>query len=244
MGSQFFGFILDIIFPPVCSGCGMSIKSHSYPLCNACSAGIPIHQSLFCPVHKRRIPECKIVCGTSSPVFALGAVSDFDNKPVYNLIHFLKYKNGQFGAVPCGKLMAKYFDKVMENTDIFSGENITIIPMPLHRKKYLRRGYNQTELIAREFIKMTVYSKQMTIENRALFRVRHSMSQTECKTGAERKENVRGCFSVKCPEKINGKNIILIDDVFTTGGTIMESAGELKRNGAEKILALVFAKTQ
>ncbi len=184
------------------------------------------------------------MCTAPSPIFALGAISDFDNKPAYNIIHFLKYKNGRFGAIPCGKLMAKYFDEAMENADSFFEEKIAVVPVPIHRKKYLRRGYNQTELIAREFIKNTIYSEMMTIETKALFRTRPSISQTECKTTTERKENVRGCFDIKTPEKVKGKNIILIDDVFTTGSTMTEASLELKRNGAKKILALVFAKTQ
>jgi ComF family protein len=115
-----------------------------------------------------------------------------------------------------------------------------MIPIPLHPKKERERGFNQSLLIAealRDFL-----SGSPPLISQILVRVKNTKAQAEIKDSDKRKENVRSCFAVKNPSEIKGKNIILIDDVFTSGATANEAVRTLKTAGARRILVLVLAK--
>ena len=116
-------------------------------------------------------------------------------------------------------------------------ESDYIIPVPIHITRMLKRKYNQASLIATYLSK--IYSKPVLYTT--LLRVKSTPSQGHLST-LERKQNVSGVFSVKNPAKIKGKNILLIDDVFTTGATVNECARVLKKNGANKVFVLTFAR--
>lgn len=116
-------------------------------------------------------------------------------------------------------------------------ESDFIIPVPIHLTRMLKRKYNQASLIATYLSK--IYSKPVLYST--LLRAKSTKSQGHL-SERERKQNVSGVFSVKHPKKINGKNILLIDDVFTTGATVNECAKVLKKNGANKVFVLTFAR--
>jgi ComF family protein len=113
-----------------------------------------------------------------------------------------------------------------------------IIPVPLHRSRLRQRGFNQAVLIGRELSRHLA----LPMAPDALIRTRATEPQIEL-SAAERRVNVRGAFSVKCPESIAGKRILLLDDVMTTGSTMDECSKELKKEGAAKIIALTIART-
>ena len=112
---------------------------------------------------------------------------------------------------------------------------ILFVPMTAADKR--KRGYNQTELIAKELH----YILEKPCLN-ALVKVRETRSQKSLNEN-ERRENVKNAFSVKNPEKLKGKNVLVIDDVCTTGSTLSEAARAIKAAGAGKVYAAAFAKT-
>ena len=115
-----------------------------------------------------------------------------------------------------------------------------VVPVPLHARKLRQRGFNQSELIARDAIKTEAVG--MVLHSRVLERRRETQSQIGL-TRHQRRENIRGAFAVTRPEEIAGREILLVDDVFTTGTTVSECARVLRRAGASKIFVATVART-
>lgn len=150
---------------------------------------------------------------------------------VKTIVQNLKYSNGKWLA----KYMAAFLAQEYENMNL---ETDVIIPVPMHKQKLKIRGYNQTELLAKELsAKINV---AYSFNN--LIKTRETTTQTKLNK-AERLENLAGSFEVVNREEIVNKNILLIDDVFTTGATIEETSKILKFAGANKIYVLTFAHT-
>jgi competence protein ComFC len=115
--------------------------------------------------------------------------------------------------------------------------DFVLVPIPLDGKKLKWRGFNQTEEIARELSSLL----KIPLMVDCLIKIRVTKDQVEL-SEKERLENVKGAFFVKNKEKIKGKNLLLVDDVFTTGATMKEAARVLKEAGAKKIVGIVVAK--
>ncbi len=112
-----------------------------------------------------------------------------------------------------------------------------IIPVPLSRKHYLERGYNQAELLARAIAQKT----GKKLENKILFKNKNNRTQSGL-NARERMENTKNVYEVRQGKKIRGKNILLVDDIYTTGATVDACSKVLKENGASKIIVATVAK--
>ena len=112
-----------------------------------------------------------------------------------------------------------------------------ILPVPLHPKRLRKRGFNQALVLARKFFPK---SKER-IDPHVLERHQWTCAQTGL-NGRERRRNVKNAFKVRNPEKIKNKKILLVDDVFTTGATVNECAGILRKSGATKVEVFTFAR--
>jgi len=164
------------------------------------------------------------------------------------------YKGIVKDAIPLFKYhsklsLAKVFENILFQTFLrhYSRSRVDLIlPVPLHRKKLRERGFNQAYLMIRNFIKtyQKIYNHlpQWKIDIASLSRIK----KTEPQTGfdiEQRKNNLKKAFKVVNKKAIENKNILLIDDVFTTGATCNEATMELLKNGAKKVEALVLART-
>jgi competence protein ComFC len=145
-----------------------------------------------------------------------------------------KYKNCRSLAQPFATLM---YDKIFEDlSDTFMFHSFTellIVPIPLHPKRKRQRGYNQSELIARE-----LYLKDKTIFTLTLdvlYRSQHTTQQARIQNRSQRIRNVQGCFAVRNQHLIHKRTVLLIDDVSTTGATLAEAARVLKKAGAKHV---------
>lgn len=156
------------------------------------------------------------------------AASDYSDDTVKKAIWFLKYKNGKQLAAPLAELIKR---RVWPKLKI---KNPLIVPIPLSKKKKRKRGYNQAELIAAKI--------DGELATNILRKKIHTQSQVELKDREKRQLNVIGSFEISNPEKIKGRNVVLIDDVCTTGATIAEARKILKKAGAKKIMAAVVAR--
>ncbi|MFT4696835.1 MAG: ComF family protein, partial [Urechidicola sp.] len=112
-----------------------------------------------------------------------------------------------------------------------------VIPVPLHKKKLYERGYNQSEILSNGI--NNVIEKKILTNN--LVRIRYTETQTK-KNKLERLENIKNAFEVNNPKELEGKTILLIDDVITTGSTLVECIYGLKSVKKIKIIVLVLAK--
>ncbi|MDI6717794.1 MAG: ComF family protein [Patescibacteria group bacterium] len=232
-------FVLNILFPPICANCRKRIiaeKNNKF-VCDDCLALIQINNTLFCPICQARLPENKRICGHKNEKFKefpylLGAVSDFNNETLQNLIYNFKYQHLKWLAPALGNIMVSYLKTMNLKLNDF-----IIIPIPLHKSRERFRGYNQSELLA-EFV-----GKEFNLEvNPVLKRIKKTCPQAQEKKYENRKKNTAGAFKISDFKSAADKNIILIDDVYTSGATISEAARTLKEGGAKNIIALVLAK--
>lgn len=248
--------VLDILFPPLCLNCRKYMQGKEL-LCSDCFSSIHINNSMFCPVCGLRIIEGKTICRHGPEKlkeypYLLAPATNYDDEIIRNLIHYFKYKGFIDIALILGILAEKYITTVFRNSEII---NYVLVPVPLHPKRQRQRGFNQSELLAK-FLSVKFNLPMIN----ALKRIKNSKPQAKMKKDnkkvyffedepdsnarnyEKRKKNISGAFSIINPEEITGKNVILIDDVYTSGATMSEAARILKNHGAKKIIALVVAK--
>lgn len=176
------------------------------------------------------VPECRECEGKRFYVKNLRSVGRYDGN-LKQVILSLKYSSA-FKA-------ADYLGKKMARLDIdCQGENDLIISfIPIKRTKQAFRGYNQAELLARSL------AKQLNLPVvRLLVKVKHTRDQSGL-TKTERKQNLRDAFLCTNSRKVEGKTIILVDDVYTSGNTMNEAARTLLCSGASEIIGLTAART-
>lgn len=150
---------------------------------------------------------------------------------VQNLLHYLKYKNHEELGLVLGRMHAQQ----LSMSDLFSGIDM-VIPVPLHRHKFKKRGYNQAALLARGYAEEL---NALCVEE-VLVRLMDTSSQTR-KNRFERYENMEGVFSCNLLEIIQGKKVLLIDDVITTGSTLESCINELLKSGCKEVLVASIA---
>ena len=255
-----FSNLLDLIFPPVCLHCQTNVR-RGISLCAQCTASIRLNHTLFCgkchariPIRINPNPPCrprprsesragssgdpvihprvKRICHTDFP-YILGAATEYDSPVIKSLIHALKFRFIKNAAAPLADYLALYIEEIKIPLNEYS-----LIPLPLSKKRLRERGFNQSDLIASSLAARF----DLPIEKNALLRVKHSKPQSETKGVDARRENVKTSFAVRDPRLIAGKNILLIDDVTTSGATFFAAATALKSAGAKKIIALAAAR--
>ena len=144
------------------------------------------------------------------------------------LLHLFKYSRMRSLAAPLGRLMVRALPRD-ERIDV-------IVPMPIHWHRLLTRGFNQSHLLARE-----VAARSGLPVERLLRRSRNTPVQAGL-TGRERRLNVKNSFAVPHPARVEGRCVLLIDDVLTTGATLNAASGALKQAGASRIAVLTLAR--
>ncbi len=199
--------IRDLFFPPVCPACGRIMEGGAGFLCAACQWDMPLtgyENEADNPVARRFWGLLPLENATAFLYF-------IDESGFRRVVHSFKYA----GRWALARDMGRWFGRVLADTDAYAGVDV-IVPVPLHVRKVLKRGYNQSEYIARGMS----LSMCVPLEERAIVRRVNNRSQTSTANRDERWENVEGIFSVRRPERLAGKHILLVDDVLTTGATI------------------------
>jgi predicted amidophosphoribosyltransferase len=192
-------------------------------------------------------------------------IYDYRHPPIKKALWLLKYKGKKrlarvFAEAMYGRILEELSElSVMENF-----KNPILIPIPLANKRYRERGYNQAELICKELIQLSktnplsppidklraplsmntwrgVGGEVFTLGNNILIKPRETEHQARIENRAERLRNIVGSFAVKNQTSVKHRNVILIDDITTTGATLNEARKILKQNGARKIIAFTVA---
>ena len=155
------------------------------------------------------------------------------------LIHLLKFERVRPAAGVLGRLLAEAIAKL--EPGLPQGA-ISVFIVPLHKRKQAERGFNQAELVAKAALKQLARPERFKMVTFVLVRRRETSSQIGL-TSHQRRENLRGAFAVTDPTRVAGKNILLVDDVLTTGTTLSECAKVLRRAGASAVWAVTIART-
>ncbi len=227
---------LDVVFPPTCLACRVAV-AESNALCGKCWGGMRFIERPFCD--RLGIPfEHEMGEGVLSaqavdhpPVFQRArAVVCFEDGPARRLVHRLKYSDRMELAKPLGAWMARAGREILAEAD-------ALAPIPLHFTRLWRRQFNQAAALARVVSGLS----GKPVELGLIERVRPTRSQVGL-SRAERAQNLQGAF--RCPETapLQGRRIVLIDDVLTSGATANAASRALLRAGAKAVDVLVFAR--
>ena len=237
--SSFFRSALDFFFPPLCHVCRQFIETAGpLHICNSC-----LEQFSFFD----RQPLCTVcgipfdgaggdhICGKClihRPCFDAARAACLYDGPGMEMIHAFKYSQKSHLRKPLALLAVRELSGFVEGI-----RPDLIVPVPLHGKRLRQRGFNQAvllgELLSREW--------GVAMERRGLQRSRWTEPQINL-TAEQRRENVKGAFAVRIPQAINGRRILLVDDVLTTGSTVDECARVLKRGGAAGVYVVTVAR--
>lgn len=233
-------FVLNFLFPKICIICG---KANQNYICSTCEKrfekykkfNIIDNQKLI--IDKIGIPNINLI----QKFYLVGGQKIYWEKMMYCFSYksivrkfMLQYKFSD------KSYLAEFFSyEILKNKKVYEilKSYDIIIPVPMDKVKKLRRGYNQTELIT------NIISKTKIIEsdNNILEKVKLTKTQSTLEK-RERKSNVENSYAVKCSDKVKNKNIVLFDDIYTTGATVNEISKKLKEAGAKSILVFVIAK--
>ena len=232
--------LIDLVYPKKCLACKNKITALSVDnlICGACWEEIERNVPPFCYSCGRHLGKenlTKSICSTClkkklhfnrafSPCIYTGIIKD--------LIHEFKYNNKDYLGPPLSRLMIdfiKEYNLPMQYIDL-------LVPIPLHKTRLRQREFNQAEVLSKYIAK----EFQKDLSNEVLRRNRPTKTQTELEL-KERLLNVKDSFTVTKPEEIKDKNILLVDDVLTTGATSSEAALALKKAGANIVFVLTLA---
>jgi ComF family protein len=209
--TQYFSdFISTLIYPHNCCGCGHHLSSTDQVLCWRCINELPLTGF----ESKQRNPIDSVFAGRIPLQHAASLLFFIKESLTQQLLHQLKYKNRQDVGLYLGRRMGKAIQDAGWEIDC-------IVPLPLNRKKQARRGFNQAEVLAKGISEILGKS----IENVAIIRTKNNATQTK-KNRQERWENVSEVFDLHDAHNLQGKHVLLVDDVVTTGATL-EACGQI-----------------
>ncbi len=243
--------LFSVFFPSDCRLCGLPLLNISrVPVCPDCLQRIqPIHGKV-CSIcgervlsayfecdedGLRRCPACRRIDRPFHRAIAYGSYDD----GLRELIHLLKYNGVRPAARVLGRMLSETLTAVEPS---FEQSVVLLVPVPLYRGKRRQRGFNQAELIAQAAWRERFSGARFQLASDLLTRVRDTHSQIGL-TSHQRRENLRGAFAVAQPQQIAGREIVLVDDVYTTGTTASECARVLRRAGASKVWVVTVART-
>jgi len=165
----------------------------------------------------------------------------YKNAVVKKLIKFIKYKGDKKVTKQISKIIYDYLlEDISEKIEIHNFTNPIIIPIPATRHRMREHGFNQCERIVKYIEKMDE-NNYFNFEYKNLIKIKESESQAHAKNKVERFKNIKNSFAILTAEKIIRRNIILIDDVWTTGATLEEARKELLKAGARSVVAYTIA---
>ena len=220
--------IVDFFFPRSCVGCG---KGGDF-ICARCRSNLPYLPDSVCTKCGKPIsgydvcPSCK---SSRVTIDGIRSVFRFDGV-IRKAIHVFKYSHVKALVDPFAELLYTYLLA-------HPLQGAILVPVPLHRDRLKARGYNQSALVAR---KLGIYMNFPVSED-CLIRIKNSIPQVQTMNGEERTRNVADAFNCR-DGRLQGKYVILVDDVCTTGSTLDACAVALKKSGVSSVWGITIAR--
>ena len=219
----------------MCPECLASVHPVYGTVCSICGERILTPHAVCDDDGLMRCPVCRRV---ERPFERAAAYGSYDGG-LRELIHLLKYNGVRTAANVLGRMLSETF-AAMEPS--FGQPMVLVVPVPLYKGKRGERGFNQAELISRIACKVSPTRERLQLATSLLLRTRKTRSQIGL-TSHQRRENMRGAFTVARATEVTGREILLVDDVYTTGTTVSECAKVLRRAGASRVLVATVART-
>ncbi|MGA2586096.1 MAG: ComF family protein [Candidatus Aminicenantales bacterium] len=226
-------------FPSFCKICGTIMDTpEERVLCQHCLNKIRPHRSSFCPSCGRFFegagePHLCASCLKKSPPFSIHRSCAKYSGELKDALLLFKYRRYKSLGTNLGRFVAETLKK---EDGIWWGADL-ITPVPLHRRRLKDRGFNQAAVLAEEIARL----KGVPLVKGVLKKIKNVPPQTSMEH-EERTSNVRGAYRAAAADKIQGKVVLLVDDVYTTGSTLRECASVLKKAGAKDVRAVTVAQ--
>ena len=241
--------MLELLFPIKCAACEKETaeKRKNKLICTDCLKKLSPSLNFFCPLCEARTADgklcfsCNLIVSDAKNNFYLDCLIypfSYRNFKIQKIIKAFKYRFIKNLEIPLGRLMTSYLEKIKDKVDL---NDLTVIPVPLHQRKFNERGYNQSELIAKKVFEYLKLQQNIEIFPNALVKNRMTKDQAELDS-EKRVSNLRNVFKCAMPELVSGRKILLVDDVYTTGATMAECARVLKEAGAKEVIGLTIAR--
>jgi len=231
--------ILDLLYPPRCEACGRLRRD---PICDECAAAVERIQPPVCETcgeafdpRARAAPRCAQCQQGGYRAFSRARSAAYYEGPLADAIRRFKYH----GQLVLGKPLAQLMVEALQNgpaADLEAETVDVVCAVPLHESRLRERGFNQSAVLA-ELVVEAIGKPLKSL----LSRTRATLPQVEL-PAASRAANVRGAFEARLQEVIAGQRVLLIDDLFTTGATLRESARVLRQAGAEEVRIFALAR--
>jgi ComF family protein len=240
-----FDWLIDWLYPPrcracvatfhgrdaeyFCADCWDKIRLVGHPLCNVCGRPFPdaSGDDHACGLCLARPPHFE-----RAWAWACYPRAEIEEHPLRQAVQKFKYGRKVSLGKPLGRLMARGCGEFLRDC-----EADVIIPVPLHPKRLRWRGFNQSVLLARQLSR----AYGVAMDPFALRRIKATPPQTQLNE-EERRRNVRGAFALAPGRSVEGKKVLLVDDVYTSGATVNECSGTLRRHGAGQIFVMTLAR--
>jgi ComF family protein len=238
--------LFSVLFPSDCHICSLPLTNISrLPVCPECLEAMSRSQGLACEVCGERMfgfglgsDELCGECLKEHPAFEKASAYGSYDGGLRELIHLLKYDRVRSAATVLGRMLAEAITDLRPHV---APAGTLLVPVPLHSSKLRSRGFNQSELIAQAALKCNLDLRLLKLRPQILKRVRATESQTGL-TREQRRENIRGAFAVTSADEVRGRDILVVDDVLTTGTTVGECARVLRNAGAARVWVATVAR--
>jgi ComF family protein len=231
--------LLRLTRVPVCDSCWKELPEQSGILCELCGEALGIRSFGDAEIEASEA-LCR-PCRLTGPPFAQAVAHGLYQGKLRALLHLLKYDGIEPVADKLGSLLTQQA-LALKNVP----NDMVVIPVPLFRGKRRQRGFNQAEVLARAAVKALRRrhpERKLTVATGLLERRRATESQAGL-TPHQRRVNLRGAFFVPEPAKVKGADVLLIDDIYTTGATARACAQALRRAGARTVRVATVARAQ
>lgn len=233
---SFHSLFLDFLFPVRCISCG----KYDTWLCEGCAKAISILPEQLCPCCESVMTPDGKTCFSCKDKFELDGLltaASYKDETIAKAVHYYKYKFVESLSAPLANIQLRSLSSSTFPIPDF------IIPVPLHPRRLRWRGFNQSALLAHQVAQGMAPGIEIPVEETLLHRTKYTPPQMKIKKYSQRLENMREAFSISTGY-IQGKTILLIDDIATTCSTLSECARILKKAGAKKVYASVIARQE
>ena len=238
------GSLLRFTRVPICDFCCTQLPPQTGVLCACCGEDLGIANLSTAPLSGDESDSLCQPCRLAAPAFVKAVAYGGYHGRLRSLVHLLKYDGMQPVAGRLGTLLADSLESFAVSEAIPA--QMLVIPVPMHPSKQRQRGFNHAELLARAAIReMRLRHPQwvLHLETSLLKRVRVTVSQAGLTTH-QRRQNLRGAFFVPRADRLAGRHVLLIDDIYTTGATARACSRVLMNAGAASVRVATVARAQ